>query len=71
MNKQSKQADKFQLYNIPQHWIDSELRKKNLLIQLNSGQKKSPCVKSNARPESDNLHYRIRIAFEALDKKNK
>lgn len=39
MNKQSKQADKFQLYNIPQYWIDIELRKKNLLIQLNSGQK--------------------------------
>jgi hypothetical protein len=39
VNKQSKQADKFQLYNIPQHWIDIELRKKNLLIQLNSGQK--------------------------------
>jgi hypothetical protein len=39
VNKQSKQADKFQLYNIPQYWIDIELRKKNLLIQLNSGQK--------------------------------
>lgn len=39
MNKQSKQADKFKLYNIPQHWKDIELRKKNLLIQLNSGQK--------------------------------